>query len=1113
MPNVRLDRILRVDWVVSGPAGSCEVNDPGNESASNERLVSEVEVPPLLSSPLVVDRNPVRQLLVVGGTGEIALAESGAWESARVSVRMPGGDQIRVLRSPAYLAHGERALLPQYVSALRQLDIGRLGDLGWIGEASRSTPHEVVDTWREAFRFRAEDAAVGQAGLRVPQLGAIHAVLGHWTTGAQVPATVVMPTGTGKTEAMLGLLVAEGLGRLLVIVPSDALRDQIASKFESLGLLHELGVVDGAAVRPVVGRLQHRLTSVENAQLFAQACNVVVTTPAALWSTTDDIRAVFLEEFSHLFIDEAHHVAAETWRLVREQFAPKPVVQFTATPFREDGRHLGGRLLYAFPMKAAQAQGYFSSINYRSIVDFEDQDRAIAAAAVDQLRHDVASGLDHLIMARVARIGRAEEVLRIYQAVAPDLSPVVLHSNQPLRVRRDGLAAVRERRSRIVVCVDMLGEGFDLPSLKVAAIHDAHKSLGVTLQFVGRFARVSGANIGTATVVVGRPDRDYDVNLRRLYAEDADWNLVVRDLSESAVGIQQRVSDFEDGFSSLPEEVTLRNLTPKMSTVVYQVAAAWDPDGVLSVFPEDMLYTFPIALNVAERVAWFVTELETGVDWGDVKTLTQKAYDLYVLYWDESRRFLYINSSNTDSLHEDLAKAVGGPDVRRISGPTVYRAMSGITRLVPTNVGVLDVVNMSRRFSMHVGADVTEGFPAAEAASKTKTNIFAFGYENGERVSIGASMKGRLWSYRVAESIRHWMDWCDHVGGKLADGSISIAEVMQNFICPEPLTGRPALVPLSMELPWELLANVTDEVSLDFNGERWPLLDSDLRIARFATDGPIHFSVMTPLWNTAYELVLGNGVMEFRPLSGEVEVVTRLARYPLSAYLRKHGVTINFERDALVMPPGHLLQLKRDLAPYDRSLLQALDWQGVDLRKESQGQGRAADSIQARVIRYILDESGDEWDVVVDDDGPGELADVVALRITDDRFIVRLHHCKYSSADAPGARVDDLYEVCGQAQKSVTARRDPAVFLSRLISREKRRRARGYRSGLERGTAPDLYKIEDAARHLRPDFGIVIAQPGLSKGKASQSQLELLASTEVFLRETFNLSMHVLCSA
>ena len=55
--------------------------------------------------------------------------------------------------------------------------------------------------------------------------GAVHSVLGYWTTKSPVPATVVMPTGTGKTETMLALLVAARLPRLLVLVPSDVLRD------------------------------------------------------------------------------------------------------------------------------------------------------------------------------------------------------------------------------------------------------------------------------------------------------------------------------------------------------------------------------------------------------------------------------------------------------------------------------------------------------------------------------------------------------------------------------------------------------------------------------------------------------------------------------------------------------------------------------------------------------------------------------------------------------------------------------------------------------------------------------------------------------------------------
>ena len=36
------------------------------------------------------------------------------------------------------------------------------------------------------------------------------------------------------------------------------------------------------------------------------------------------------------------------------------IVQFTATPFREDGKHLGGRIPYAYPLHLAQKHGYFA---------------------------------------------------------------------------------------------------------------------------------------------------------------------------------------------------------------------------------------------------------------------------------------------------------------------------------------------------------------------------------------------------------------------------------------------------------------------------------------------------------------------------------------------------------------------------------------------------------------------------------------------------------------------------------------------------------------------------------------------------------------------------------
>jgi len=40
-----------------------------------------------------------------------------------------------------------------------------------------------------------------------------------------------------------------------------------------------------------------------------------------------------------------------------------------ATPFREDGQYMGGKVKYAYPLRLAQRDGYFATINYRAITE------------------------------------------------------------------------------------------------------------------------------------------------------------------------------------------------------------------------------------------------------------------------------------------------------------------------------------------------------------------------------------------------------------------------------------------------------------------------------------------------------------------------------------------------------------------------------------------------------------------------------------------------------------------------------------------------------------------------------------------------------------------------
>lgn len=1058
------------------------------------------------SEPLVVDDNVARQLVVPAAdftvvsetAGEFEVSNRfGTWPASTVDKPRSGDDLW--LNLPV----GTKAGDP-------------VSGASWNGTSSipGRTSAEILNSYRGALGLEAPGE--GEVGLRPPQLGAIHAVLGYWTTKRGEPATVVMPTGTGKTETMLGLLVAARPERLLVIVPSDALREQIAGKFDRLGVLQDLGIVAPGALRPVVGRVGHRFSTAGDAVTFARACNVAVSTPAALHASTPEVRAAFLAEFSHLFVDEAHHVAASSWTDIRSAFADKPVVQFTATPFREDGKHLQGRVIYSFPLREAQRQGYFSQIDFKSVVDFQHPDAALAAEAVARLRADLESGKDHVLMARVKSIPRAKSILALYEEAAPDLKPVAIYSQLNAKARKAAVDGLMARTSRIVVCVDMLGEGFDLPALKVAAVHDSHKSLGVTLQFIGRFARTSsGGDFGDAAMFVSRTDLEPDPRLRSLYAEDADWNFILRDISEAAVDEQQEISDFEAGFGSMPDEVALRTLLPKMSTVVYRAPSSqWDTDAIVAYFGEDALLTNPIGFNAQAGVAWCVVERRTPVRWGDLKTLHEVAYELYVLYFDSDRKLLYINNSANDGVFEDLADAVLGAGAVRFNGTQVYRVMGDVQRLVPTNVGVLDARSQFRRFSMHVGSDVSESFTAAEAGTKTQTNISGSGFREGERVNISASQKGRIWSHSTATSLKQWCDWCDAIGTKLLDDTVTIEHVIGNFILPEPLDGRPDGVLLGVEWPWELRTQSAETMRLTHGDKTVQAVYCDLVPDTSSTTGPFRFSISNGAWEVPYEAAVSSqGVVTYScSTSDEIQVVRPRSEMPLSTWLNQHGLVFLLDDDRMV-EGGLLYKPKWDRAPYDPANLVAVDWTGTNIRVEAQTDKRLDDSIQRRVIRDVLAES-EGWEVVIDDDGPGEIADVVAMRLDDDGLLVRLVHCKYSGEAMPGARVADLYEVCGQAEKSVAWRRsDLAPFFKQLARRAQAKHQRTGVSPFEAGDAAGLLQLQAKSQVHRRRMEIVIVQPGLSAKQISQQQADLLAAVETYIKTTINAPLTVWCSA
>jgi superfamily II DNA or RNA helicase len=969
--------------------------------------------------------------------------------------------------------------------------------------------NEIVDSWAGVFNFREENREAGLAGLRRPQVGALYAALAHWTT-SDAPATIVMPTGTGKTETMLALLVKAQIRRLLVVVPNSALRDQIAEKFSTLGALPAGECVPAHIRPPIVATLRHRPRSVEEVDAIFRRANVIVAGMSVAGQCLPEVQDRMAELCSHLFIDEAHHIAARTWTDLRRRFEGKrPILQFTATPFRTDTKRVDGRFIYSYPLSRAQAEGYFRAVSLLPVEEYDPDhaDVAIAERAVAQLDADLAQGLDHLLMARCDDVRRAEQITAYYAQRYPEHAPVVIHSRLKPNEQRERLARLGDRSSRILVCVDMFGEGFDLPQLKIAALHDRHKSLAITLQFVGRFTRDYPTNIGDAHVVANVADDSTAGALRNLYAEDADWNFLLRMLSEGATSRSQKRNELLEGFTASLDDVPLQVLFPRMSAVVYRTnCEQWSPMAVLDAVKPTRLHTGPV-VNPTANIAIFITRDEEPIRWGEVRQIQNVEWNLHVLHWNEELELLFINSSSKD-FHESVAEAVGGTR-DRIMGRTIFRALGDINRLILTNLGVSHALGRNIRYTMFMGPDIAEGLSMAALTNRKMSNVFGLGYENEDRVTVGGSHKGRLWSHRIAWDLSEWVDWCAHIGAKLLDENIAIDTIFDRMIKPRAITERPRDVPVMIAWPEDFDAQPEDRVEVQVGNAIAPLFESELSLTNLREDGPLSFAVMVGEEQTAFVLTIREDSASYDQIDGpEAYAVVRGRRRPLHEWFNESPPIFYFASgNFLVFNELFELPSGAERASFDPSRIDGWDWQGVDLTVESQGPEKRP-SIQRHVIETLL--ATDDFEIVFDGDGKGEVADIIAIHQEADTVTVRLFHCKYSGRPEPGARIDDFYEVCGQAQKSVHWRENPRRMLRHLLLQEQRRDQVGRASRFEKGDLADLKALINRARYLAFRYEVVIVQPGIRHAKLAPQFLDVLGATELFLKETFAIPLDVI---
>lgn len=980
----------------------------------------------------------------------------------------------------------------------------------------------VVQSWKNSFVYKKEtkdeEGNIIQFGLRPPQIGALHSILAHWSISSK-PAVVVMPTGTGKTETMLCLNMAEKCQGLLVIVPSSSLRSQIYNKFKTSGILKDsqFKIVSSKAKNPIVGFLKTGIKNPEDAKSLFQS-NVIVSTPqiiTGILNGNTKIKSAFMDWCNYLIMDEAHHSQAKEWNRIKLQLEDlgKPILLFTATPFRNDKKRLQGKVIYDYPLSLAQKHNYFKHIEFYPVLEFNPlkSDELIAKKAISILEKDIKEGFDHIVMARVDKMSKAEEVFEKIYKPYQEYNPVFIHSGiKKQAVRKKILEDIIAGKHKIIVCVDMLGEGFDLPQLKICALHDLHKNITTSFQFFGRFTRESTLKLGNASIVANIADPALKGTLKKLYQKNSDWDKIISMANEDIIGSVKDEQDFFQNFSDaeIPAKIPLRNITPAMSTVVFKVfeeEVIWNPRNYPSCFNDDKYETVSVE-HEEKNLLVIVAKKVDPVKWGKIDDLLNCQYDLYIIYLNEKQKLLYVNSTNNGTTHDKLAEAIVGPNKSLFNEADIYKSLDGVFQLELFNLGLRSTLDGPISFTMYAGSSIVSGLDELDKDTKSSSNLFGVGYENGNKVTIGCSSKGRVWT-KLVKSIPDFCSWCDSLGHKLLDDSIDTKDIFKFIQKPELLTELPtSKVPIAIKWNEELYTYTSMATHIGL-----PVVDYSIELGSYGRNY-MEFSIESAQNSIVYKLILDNdngrgykyesvGDVSFTIIykGDEIDIAELFYEFPPIIWFHDNSKLYN----------NIFFPFKGKIDLFDTSKLLPINWDGTDIKKESQKTEKRPDSIQFHIIERL--KADPDYKIIFDDDDANEASDIIAIKFWeggDSRIKVELYHCKFSSKQQSGARLKDLYEVCGQAQRSFHWRHNIYELLQHMVRRQNSRIDQGKDSRYEIGGNEEINTLLNmvTSGYCELECSIYVVQPGISQRaiEKKSEHLKLLGATDLLLKKTGN---------
>lgn len=599
---------------------------------------------------------------------------------------------------------------------------------------------------------------------------------------------------------------------------------------------------------------------------------------------------------------------------------------------------------------------------------------------------------------------------------------------------------------------------------------------------------------------------DIALGKQQLYQEGAIWDEMIVSLSEERIDREDETKAVVDSFvmdeaiSDEQGDFSLYNINPFFHVKIYRVED-FNINTVLEIRGHEIMYHFKSEENCT---VVFITREVKKPKWLNSDELINTQHYIFMMYYFEEEELLFLHSSIRTAQFYDFLIAQFSTSSSRIPKEDINKVLANLKEIDFFNIGMQNrAAGSGESYKTITGPSAQNSIKKNDGRMYSNGHIYAKAKnEDDSSLTIGYSSGSKIWSNAYLK-VNEFITFCKVLGIKInSDAVVRTNTGFDNLPIGKPITEFPHSV---YAITWDhrTFQNHPILYLLSEDGEvvsEHQLLDFDIV---FVQTGSTPQKINLELRHDDLAIPLSYSFTDHFLLREEKDITYSIEETDLTTYLNEYSLKFFLVDFSMVYNhEWHQAPNEGDLH-YDKDLVTVFDWEGynVDITREfyDDDAAKAAngnrESIHGGLQTHL--QKGDV-DIIVYDHGSGEMADFVTIKENDASINIELYHAKKSGGEEEGDRVSDVYDVCGQANKSLVWTTNKATFLKKLISRVRGKEDHKF----VKGTLEECKEILAKPKMLK--FIIHIVQPGITKEGLSEKVSTVLASTHGYIQSNGN---------